>query len=343
MNWSPRSTSPIRRPGQFRHPGDAEQRPARARARRCSRSRPSRTPHHRRRPTLLSGHGTRFTSNGGIDVVASRLYMYGGAGADWQAVPADLWYFGSYVDKWTLVTPSSTVNPDRRQWTGLSCGAGTCVMATGSNGFGLVDETWVYNEATNLWTKAACGRRAPCPSPRQMTTMAFDPERGNHLLFGGIGSTAGLDDTQTFDPMTLKWTLRAPALKPSERNRAAAVHVPGNWRCDARRTARAGRDGLLRHVCVERLELDAHRVRCWPVTSLSAHAQHGLGWPGSRRDRRPTWTPTTRRVRRTGALCSRLTVGRECGRRQQPAPAGRSTERIRKSTRERGWLMTINR
>jgi len=168
-----------------------------------------------------------FTSNGGIDVVASRLYMYGGAGADWQAVPADLWYFGSYVDKWTLVTPSSTVNPDRRQWTGLSCGAGTCVMATGSNGFGLVDETWVYNEATNLWTKAACGRRAPCPSPRQMTTMAFDPERGNHLLFGGKGSTAGLDDTQTFDPMTLKWTLRAPALKPSERNRAAAVHVPG--------------------------------------------------------------------------------------------------------------------
>jgi hypothetical protein len=169
-----------------------------------------------------------FTSNGGIDVFASRLYMYGGSGTDWQAVPADLWYYGANGDDWTLVTPSSTAKPDRRQWTGLSCGAGTCVLATGSNGVGLVDETWAYSEATNAWTKAACDKRSPCPSVRQMTTMAFDPDGRNHLLFGGLGANRlGLDDTQTFDTSTLKWTLRNPGLKPSERNRAAAVHVPG--------------------------------------------------------------------------------------------------------------------
>lgn len=168
-----------------------------------------------------------FTSNGGTTVEASRLYMYGGAGADWQVVPAYFWYYGAHADQWTLVTPAGTTKPGRLQHTGLSCGAGACVLATGSNGVGVVDETWVYNEATNAWTKAACSRRSPCPSARQMTTMAFDPERGNHLLFGGLAGSAGFDDTLLFDPATLKWTLKNPRFRPSERNRAAAVYVPG--------------------------------------------------------------------------------------------------------------------
>ena len=169
-----------------------------------------------------------FTSNGGSDVAASRLYMYGGAGSDAQAVPADLWYYGAYYDQWTLVSPASTAKPGRRQWEGLSCGAGACVMEAGSNGVGLVNETWVYGEATNAWTQAKCGRTSPCPAVRQMVTMAFDPQGGNHLLFGGRGSQSpGLNDTWTFDAATLKWTLRAPAFKPAERNRAAAIYVPG--------------------------------------------------------------------------------------------------------------------
>jgi hypothetical protein len=101
------------------------------------------------------------------------------------------------------------------------------VLATGSNGVGLVTDTWAYSEVTNAWTQVSCGRRVVCPSPRQMVSMAFDPVRGNHLLFGGRGATAGLNDTLTFDPATLKWTLRSPAFKPSERNRAASLHVPG--------------------------------------------------------------------------------------------------------------------
>jgi len=167
-----------------------------------------------------------FTGNGGVDVPASRLYLFGGAGEDWQAVPGDLWSYGAHADAWTLVVPSGTAKPGRRQWAALSCGNGACVTATGSNGVGLVNETWTYTQATNAWSQTGC-RKSPCPSPRQMATMAFDPSQGNHVLFGGRGSSAGFDDTLTFSTATKSWTPRRPGLKPSERNRAAAVYVPG--------------------------------------------------------------------------------------------------------------------
>ncbi len=100
-------------------------------------------------------------------------------------------------------------------------------MEDGNSGTGLVDETWVYNEAANAWTQAICRKTIPCPTARQMMTMAFDPQSGNHLLFGGRGSQAGFNDTWTFDAAALKWTLRAPTFKPTERNRAAGLYVPG--------------------------------------------------------------------------------------------------------------------
>jgi hypothetical protein len=169
-----------------------------------------------------------FTSNGGVDVSSSRLYMYGGAGSDWQVVPADLWYYRAYDDTWTVIIPASTTKPDRRQWEGLSCTVGICVMAMGNNGGALVNEAWVYRESTNAWTKVACSRSSPCPTARHMVTMAFDSQRGNHLLFGGKGSQSpGLNDTWTLDTATLKWTLKSPTFKPTERNRHAMADVPG--------------------------------------------------------------------------------------------------------------------
>jgi hypothetical protein len=179
-------------------------------------------------PTYPPGRAWHaFTSNGGADVASSRLFMYGGADSTPAVVPADLWRYSAYDDRWTLVNPASTARPGARQWEGLSCGGGACVMADGSNGAGLVDETWVYTEGTNAWIQATCSRKILCPSARQMATMAFDPNATSHMMFGGRGSTAGLNDTWTFDTATIRWTLQAPALKPTERNRAAALYVPG--------------------------------------------------------------------------------------------------------------------
>ena len=228
-----------------------------------------------------------FTSNGGPTSAASRLYMYGGGGSDAKVVPADLWYYRAYYDQWTLVSPTSTTKPGSRQWEGLSCGAGACVMADGSNGVGLVNETWVYREATNAWTQANCGRTSPCPTARQMVTMAFDSQQGNHLLFGGRGSqsrrTERYVDVRYSDTQVDVEIARAQADRTQSRGGAPRARYR---RRDAWRPGLPGSSALLRHVRLERLELEADPVRQEPAASVPAYAQHVVERAGPRRDGR---------------------------------------------------------
>ena len=176
-----------------------------------------------------------FTSNREAGATTSQLYLYGGGGDDWQAVPADLWSYSAYAHGWARIVPTGTSKPGARQHHAFSCGRGKCLLAAGNNGVGLVGNsgtdqtTWLFDETTKAWAQVACRKSGTCLSARQMATTAFDPDRGTHLLFGGLASysSPGLNDTLTFDPATLKWTAWSPAFKPSERNRAAALHVPG--------------------------------------------------------------------------------------------------------------------
>jgi hypothetical protein len=60
-----------------------------------------------------------------------------------------------------------------------------------------------------------------------MSTMAYDPNRGYHVLFGGVGgSNATLSDTFTFNGLV--WTTRAPTTVPPARRSASATFVPSH-------------------------------------------------------------------------------------------------------------------
>jgi len=173
-----------------------------------------------------------FTGNGGIDGSSSRLYLYGGEDDGINPFD-DLWYYQVSNRAWTLVAPNGKSRPGPRMHAGWSCGGGVCVMEDGLKGAGLVDETWVYTEGTNAWSKIGCSGRSPCPSWRKGATMAYDADSGRHLLFGGedpgtLTSDAALhDDTYTFDAATRTYTKQAPSSRPAPRAFAAAVHVPG--------------------------------------------------------------------------------------------------------------------
>jgi hypothetical protein len=162
-----------------------------------------------------------FTSNGSGVVDASRLYLFGGAGSDWQALPADLWYYRVDKGTWNLAPTGSTI-PGRRQHMGFSCSVGQCVTSNGFNGISALKETWIYTAASASWSQVNCKRKL-CPSARAMPAMAYDSARAAHLLFGGLDGSGSLDDTYVFAGGL--WNARSPVNKPAARDRAAAVFV----------------------------------------------------------------------------------------------------------------------
>jgi hypothetical protein len=170
-------------------------------------------------------YGHSFTDNGGVTPETSRLYVFGGNGGyqnGWGPM-TDHWYYSAADGTWTPAPTNSSV-PDANQRSGFSCGGGRCVLAGGLYSGG--DDTWVYTESTGIWAQVNC-RRYPCPSARQMPTMAYDRARGRHLLFGGYSSGTSYGDTYTFSNATQRWTLQKPAVSPAGRHAAAAAFVPG--------------------------------------------------------------------------------------------------------------------
>jgi hypothetical protein len=160
-----------------------------------------------------------FTDNGSENTATSKLFMLGGDGADAKTL-ADFWYYTAESEEWVLA-PTGKSKPGKRKHAGLSCGAGECVTANG-NTASLIEETWVYAEVPGTWSKINC-RKELCPSARTMVTMAYDPGRFYHLLFGGLGGQGNLDDTYSFAGGA--WMREEPADQPAARRSAAMAYV----------------------------------------------------------------------------------------------------------------------
>jgi hypothetical protein len=168
-------------------------------------------------PPARSYHA--FTWNGSATAAESRLFMFGGA--DGAAVAPDLWYYSDFEGGWQLAPNTGKSHPGPRFHVAWSCGAGECVAAHGVRGSPL-QETWVYSTPNERWTQVNC-RRHFCPSARVMGTMAYDPERGYHVLFGGYNYSYSMGDTHTFAGG--RWTSHMPIQRPYRRDRAAAEFV----------------------------------------------------------------------------------------------------------------------
>jgi hypothetical protein len=168
-----------------------------------------------------------FTGNGGASGDSSRLYVFGGQGGGTGSpvLLGDFWYYRTDTAQWTPA-PTGRTKPGLRDGVGLSCGDGQCLLANGRR-MGMLKETWVYTESTASWSQLNCTRYL-CPPARGFPAAAYDPLRGQHVLFGGEPaewSAAYLDDTYTFDGG--RWTARSVSNRPPGRATAAAAFVGG--------------------------------------------------------------------------------------------------------------------
>ena len=82
------------------------------------------------------------------------------------------------------------------------------------------DDTWIFSPTDNTWTQLIIDG----PDPRGGHAMAYNPDKGTVLLFGGRTSTRRLDDTWIFDCRTEIWTEIETETNPEGRSDSDIVY-----------------------------------------------------------------------------------------------------------------------
>jgi hypothetical protein len=113
---------------------------------------------------------------------------------------------------WTELKPAGAVPPARSSFGMVYNQADAKLIVFGgwetTTDFG---DTWAYDPAANSWTDLKPGGSKP--AARHDHAMAYDPDTGKVILFGGTtASTAEeLADTWAYDPAANTWTEMKPA------------------------------------------------------------------------------------------------------------------------------------
>jgi N-acetylneuraminic acid mutarotase len=128
------------------------------------------------------------------DTARGRVMLFGGMDEANQVLN-DLWTYDLAANTWTELEPAGAV-PSARVGHSMTYDpeSGKILL------FGGMDETngnlndlWVYDPAANTWTELEPAGEVPLA--RDAHAMAYNPESGKIILFGGEGECGDLDDT----------------------------------------------------------------------------------------------------------------------------------------------------
>jgi len=143
----------------------------------------------------------------------NRVVMFGGRAAN-GANPAnatdETWEWDAATQTWTQFTP--VIRPAARNGHAMAYDSARnrVVLFAGYNGnFGGLNDTWEYNCSTHTWAQM---NPANSPSPRQAHKLAYDPNLGLTVLYGGSNN---FQDTWTWNGTN--WTQVAGANQPGIR------------------------------------------------------------------------------------------------------------------------------
>lgn len=87
-----------------------------------------------------------------------------------------------------------------------------------------LDETWIYDASTNIWTNM---NPTNSPPARRDHAMAYDISAGRVILFGGYDG-GYMQDTWEYDYANNTWNPRLPSNPPSSRREHAMVYDEKN-------------------------------------------------------------------------------------------------------------------
>lgn len=155
-----------------------------------------------------AGPGPRVWPAAAFDEQSGLVVLFGGAGkADWMTciMPyVDAWCGGPAlgdtwllsIETWEWTASRATGGPSERFGAAVAYDSGSesVVLFGGARPTGdrllpeVFDDTWVYDADTDEWTQMHPDTRPPA---RAFASMAYDPEAGLVLLWGGVPSRRG--------------------------------------------------------------------------------------------------------------------------------------------------------
>jgi hypothetical protein len=164
----------------------------------------------------FDGHGMAYYAP------ARKVLIFGGI--DGGHVFGDTWTWDGIAKTWTEQMPLAS--PSTRRTMIAYDEAGRVIVLFGGDSGGPFTRDTVYGD-TWIWDGVTWSRRFPAaaPSARGEAALAFDPDLGGIVLFGGRGSK-GEQYNDTWLWNASGWTLLQPAVLPAARCAAAIDYDP---------------------------------------------------------------------------------------------------------------------
>jgi hypothetical protein len=179
----------------------------------------------------LEAPAPRFGSAIAEDRTKRRLYLFGGE--DGTTFYNDTWRFDFKSMTWRLQDDGASTAPTPRYGLGGSLDANdNFVISHGFTFEGRFDDTWTFDTREKVWTDTSSSPETR-PLKRCLHELAYDPESGRIILFGGCSSGFGpcpQGDLWSYDPQTAAWTNITPASGPTARSNPAMVWDEVNGR-----------------------------------------------------------------------------------------------------------------
>ena len=166
----------------------------------------------------------------------SGVLLFGGQQGSDSAARNDTWFFTyDYITKtgtWTETNTTghnSTNTPAARYLHAMAATPSGVLLFGGYNGTTYLNDTWLFNTATNSWSQRTT---SPTPQTRKAHAMAATPSTatssGDVLLFGGYSTSYPnyLNDTWFFDTSAGSWSQLTTSSTPPARYGHAMAATP---------------------------------------------------------------------------------------------------------------------
>lgn len=181
-------------------------------------------------PPTVPNVNTTFRADSCGAASGDTIWVFGGSlGNNTSTVTNDLWAFNALAGTFTQVQAHGAAGaPPAR---GRHCAAWNPatgkLVVFGGNTRGatpaLLNDTWEYDAASNIWTNVT--PVGTSPSPRQFAAMTYDPTLGGMLLFGGQTNDAApnINSNETWLFLGGAWAQLGPANAPAARGQHSMV------------------------------------------------------------------------------------------------------------------------